>query len=105
MTLTPQQKLIVGTAAATAAAGAALLLFTKTPAQKKLVWDLLSIGAVGTAVSIPVGLYLVPKLGGTARWGWVPAVALTGLSWYVKHKMLPHAKPSVTAPGVVQGVF
>ena len=102
--MTSQQKLIVGTAAAAAAASVGLLL-VKAPAQKTLVWDLLAIGAVGTAVSIPVGLYLEPKLGVSARWGWVPAVVLTGLSWYVKHKMLPHAKPSVVAPGAVQGLF
>jgi hypothetical protein len=55
--------------------------------QKALASQLMVIGAVGTVVGIPVGLWAVPKF---AHQPWVAAAILTAASYAVKAAMLPH---------------
>tara|TARA_Y100000310_G_scaffold304745_1_gene344203 strand:- start:216 stop:425 length:210 start_codon:yes stop_codon:yes gene_type:complete len=55
--------------------------------DKDLFWDLIEIGVVSTLISLPVGLYLIPKFKDKP---WVPALALTGIGYYVKHRMIAH---------------
>ena len=93
--MTSQQKVLWAIAASGTAAGIGLLL-AKSTKEKSLIWDLLAIGAVSTAASVPLGIYLVPRFGPGSRWGWIPPVALTGLSYFVKYKMLPHPKSKVS---------
>ncbi len=53
----------------------------------ELFWQLIKIGAVSTLISIPIGMWLVPQYKDKA---WVPAVALTAISYIVKKKMITH---------------
>ncbi len=56
--------------------------------QKSLVKDLAYIGLVGTVVSIPIGLWVVPKYRERA---WISAAVLTAASYGVKHYMMKDA--------------
>lgn len=55
--------------------------------QEELIWKLVKIGLVGTVISIPIGLWLIPKYKDSP---WVPAAALTAVGYAVKHFMLEH---------------
>ena len=55
--------------------------------DNELFWDLIKIGAVSTLISIPVGMWLVPKYKDKP---WVPAAALTVVGYIVKKKMISH---------------
>ncbi len=55
--------------------------------EKKLVSDLIMIGLVSTAISIPIGLWAIPKFRDKV---WISAALLTAAGYVVKSKMLAH---------------
>jgi hypothetical protein len=51
---------------------------------KELAW----IGLIGTAVSIPIGLWAVPRFKGERAW--IAAALLTAVGYGVKVKLMKH---------------
>ena len=51
---------------------------------KELAW----IGLIGTAVSIPIGLWAVPRFQGERAW--IAAALLTAVGYGVKAKLMKH---------------
>jgi len=61
---------------------------------KALVWDLLKVGLVGTAIGIPIGVWAMK------RWPtqtWKTALLLTGVGFAVKEVMLHRAPVEAAA--------
>jgi len=65
--------------------------------EEELFWDLVKIGAVSTLVSIPVGMWLIPKYKHSP---WVPAAALTAVGYLVKKKMISHDDETLYTKGL-----
>jgi len=58
-----------------------------TAEEKKLAKDLVVIGLLSTAVSIPLGLWAVPRFRDQV---WISAAILTAAGFFVKQQMLSH---------------
>jgi hypothetical protein len=59
--------------------------------QKDIIALLVKIGIVGTVVSIPIGLWAIPKWQDNPM---MPAIILTGVGLVVKEYMIGHAVES-----------
>ena len=64
--------------------------------DEDLFWDLIKIGVVSTLISLPIGMWLIPKYKDSP---WVPALALTDVGYYVKKKMISHEDDKLYHPG------
>lgn len=67
-----------------------------TDETRQILWDITKLSIVGTAISFPLGLWLLPK----ARRGeidtWVVPVVFTGVGLWLKHVML-NSRPALKA--------